>query len=139
MPKSPKREAIGIHMFAVDTTEPEDNEAPSKNTFIVSIHSQHRNMQLGPTLSRTDIKTIQGIFSDGTIPTGTHSELLWNVLDLMRICPEIKLRTLLTDMSVGTQFRVYKFYPSDEANLLASKEIAKKCYEHGRDSKDKDK
>ena len=129
--------AIGIHVYAVDTSTDEQPYMP--NSFVISIcaHESNISEQFGPHLSDADKLTITALLChNGDYQPeliGASKNILWNALELMRILPRFQVSTVFEVQNIDKTFRVYRFYDDTPEHRAESLQYAD-CFSRLRKS-----
>ena len=124
---------IGVHIFAIDDGALDG--IPHPDAYIVSLSGCRRGLsytrQYGPVISRDDKASIEDRLRGDIRLIGT-SNVIWYALELMRLCPKLRFRALLSTRSdtdlLSPRFKVHVFHEGTTANRQRSMAIATECY-----------
>ena len=124
---------IGVHIFAIDDAALDG--IPDPDAYIVSLsgcrQGRSYTRQYGPVISSDDKASIEDRLRGDIRLIGT-SDVIWYALELMRLCPKLRFRRLLSTRSgtarLSPRFKVHVFHDCTLTNRQRSTTIATECY-----------
>ena len=124
---------IGVHIFAIDDAALDG--IPDPDAYIVSLsgcrQGRSYTRQYGPVISSDDKASIEDRLRGDIRLIGT-SDVIWYALELMRLCPKLRFRRLLSTRSgtarLSPRFKVHVFHDCTLTNRQRSMTIATECY-----------